>query len=142
MSGISERRKRVLRIRVIEHRAASLKVVEADSVLSNLHSVAGRITALRTQLAVGEGHANGQALKAMCEMAQRLDTARGGLKQPIGEAQAMLTHMQKQRVLASQKEESAAKLKGRAAASEARASELRADANRPFRKLRTAGEHS
>lgn len=140
MSGTVDRRKRILRIRGIEHRAATARVAEAGGVLANLHDVAGRIEALRSQLVCGFGPTNSNGLKAMCEMAQRLDAARGGLIQPMGAAKAALTHVQQLRIQANQKEESAAKLEQRATTSELKARELRADANRPFRRSRNSGD--
>jgi hypothetical protein len=130
-------RARLLRLRTIEHRIAQAKLARADAALLNLERISGRIAALKNGLGAGEGRTSGMALKAMTEMATRLDAAHCGMIAPIGEAQARRAEFYALRITAQQKEESAAKLHVKAATSEAAMRTLRADANRPHRK-RTA----
>jgi hypothetical protein len=137
MTGTTARRARLLRLRTIEHRIAKAKLARADAALVNLERIAGRIAALRDGLGASVGGTSGMALKAMTEMSQRLDAARSGMTAPMSEAGARCAEFNALRIAAQQKEDSAAKLRDKAATLEASMRDLRADANRPHRK-RTA----
>jgi hypothetical protein len=132
MSELVNRRMRLLRLRTIEHRLAVARSVNADVALANLADVAMRITNLRAQLTVGDGASSGLALKAMCEMSHRLDTARTGLARPIADAERVVDEMREGRLRARSREESAVKLHASAESREILERETRADANRPF----------
>ena len=134
MTGTTARRARLLRLRSIQHRIAVAKLARADANVANLARIAQRIVGLKAGLGADEGTTNGMALKAMTEMAIRLDAARAGIAAPISEAEARRAEFNALRIRARQKEESAAKLHDKAATSEAAAQDLRADANRPHRK--------
>ncbi len=134
MTGITARRARLLRLRSIEHRIAKAKLANAEAALGNLSRIAGRIAALRAGLGTGVGGRSGMDLKAMAEMAARLESAQRGMTAPIHEAEARRSEFNALRIAARQKEDSAAKLHDKAASSEAAARDLRADANRPYRK--------
>lgn len=134
MSKLVARRARILRLRAIEHRVATAKQAHADAALANLEQIAGRLSDLRTSLAAEAGETSGLVLKSMTEMSTRLDHARASLTQPISEAEHRQALVKVERLAARQKEESAAKLHDRATDSENRAADLRASANRPFRK--------
>ena len=134
MTGTTARRARLLRLRAIEHRIAKAKLARADATLVNLERIAGRIAALKNGLGAGVGGTSGMALKAMTEMSIRLDAARSGMTAPMTEAEARRAEYNALRITAQQKEDSAAKLHDKAATSEAATRDLRADANRPFRK--------
>jgi hypothetical protein len=135
--SITARRARILRLRSIEHRIAQAKLARADAALLNLTRIVERIDALKNGLGTTQGGTSGMALKAMTEMAMRLDTAQSGMVTPINEAEARRTEFSLLRVAAQQKEDSAAKLHEKAATHEAAARILRADANRPYRKRPT-----
>jgi hypothetical protein len=134
MTGTTARRARLLRLRAIEHRIAKAKLARADATLVNLERIAGRIAALRDGLGAGVGGTSGMNLKAMTEMSIRLDAARSGMTAPMNEAEARRAEFHALRITAQQKEDSAAKLHDKAATSEAASRDLRADANRPYRK--------
>ncbi len=134
MTGTTARRARLLRLRAIEHRIAKAKLARADATLVNLERIAGRIAALKNGLGAGVGGTSGMNLKAMTEMSIRLDAARSGMTAQMTEAEARRAEFNALRITAQQKEDSAAKLHDKAATSEASMRDLRADANRPFRK--------
>lgn len=134
MTGITARRARILRLRSIEHRIASAKLARAEATLANLTRITGRIDALRAGLGARIGGSRGMDLKAMAEMAARLDSAQRSMIAPTDEAEARHAEYSALRTAARQKEDSAAKLHDKAASTEAAARILRADANRPYRK--------
>ncbi len=134
MTGTTARRARLLRLRTIEHRIAKAKLARADATLVNLERIAGRIAALKNGLGAGVGGTSGMALKAMTEMSIRLDAAQIGMTAPIDEAEARRAEFNALRIAAQHKEDGAGKLHDKAATSEASMRDLRADANRPFRK--------
>lgn len=131
---LTERRARILRLRVVEHRVATARLAHADGALANLGRIAGRLAALRRTLGAEVGEASGVSLRAMAEMSQRLDNASDSLIVPISDAERARNRVNAERLKAQQKEDSATKLHDRAAEAEVRARELRAGANRPYRK--------
>jgi hypothetical protein len=125
------RRKRMIRIRAVEHRAAQARLAKAQGDLSDLARLASRLEMLRSDLAVGAGTVQGMALKSLGEMAMRLEAAREQLKSPINDA---LDHRDEMTTIqrgAHAREESASRLYDRSRASADRARERAADANAP-----------
>ncbi len=142
MSAVSIRRSRILRVRQLEHRLATAKLRSADAALRNLRDIAQRIAALESSLSPGGDKTSGLELKALFEMSARLESARNGLAMPIAQAEESRDQFDRLRQTARLREDGAAKLRDKAAHDEANASTLRADANRPARRLakRTTGQ--
>lgn len=132
MKSLSQRRARVVRMRAIEHKVAVARLARATREASSLDAVAQRISALRNSLGTSQGQTNGQLLAAMAEMATRLDRAGKELEQPIAAIEAARIRIDAERVKARIKEEGAAKLHSKAAATDAAEKTARDDANRPF----------
>lgn len=139
MSGVAQRRARILRVRQLEHRVATARLASAEATLANLDRIKGRLSNLRASLKPNAERTDGQALKAMAEMAIRLEKAQGDLAAPIGDAERKRAHSMAERAYAKTREDGAEKLHSRAVRSENYEQALRADANRPFRKRPALG---
>lgn len=50
MTGLAERRARIVRVRQMEHRVARAKLATAEAALANLDRIAERLNGLRTSL--------------------------------------------------------------------------------------------
>ncbi len=134
MSVPSKRRARLLRLRAIEHRVASTRLAHADGTLANLARIEKRLSLLKSGLSGVQGPTTGLALKAMSEMALRLDSASAGMVAPTHAAQTRRDECDAVRITAKRKEDGAAKLHSKTAKAEQRAHNMRSDANRPHRK--------
>jgi hypothetical protein len=134
MSGIADRRARLLRLRTIESRIATIRLATADAAVASLNRIDERLLALRAELVTMAGETRGAALNMMAEMSQRLDAARAGIAAPMSDADAQHADMHSRRIKARQKEDSAERLHGKALHIEVSESIHRADANRPYRK--------
>lgn len=134
MSGLAERRARILKIRQLEHRVARARLANAEATLANLDRISGRLSGLRASLKPAAERTDGLTLKAMAEMAIRLEKAQGDLAAPIDDAEHKRARSLAERAYAKTREDGAEKLHDRALRSETHEQALRADANRPFRK--------
>jgi hypothetical protein len=138
MSATASRYQRVLRVRAVEHRIAQQQLADADRRLQTLKQIADRIDALRTQASAGTGTVDGQILKSLGEMAARLERAGADLATPMAAAFDHRSKMDTKRSAAWAREESAIRLLQRSIEDELAASEQRADANRPARRVADA----
>ncbi len=134
MTNLSERRARILRVRQLEHRVARAKLANAEATLANLDRISERLSGLRASLKPNAERTNGLALKAMAEMAIRLESAQMDLAAPIEGAQHHRVRSIADRAFAKNREQGAEKLHDRALRMEVYEQTRRADANRPFRK--------
>jgi hypothetical protein len=128
-----ERRRRQLRLRDMENRVATQLALQAKMGASKLKQISSRVTLLRGQVVANCGTTDGQTLKALHEMATRLDLVCSGLRQPIAAANHAAEQASVFMTRANQKREIAAKLSAQSAAAALSAHELRNDANRPAR---------
>lgn len=131
MTQSIRQRKRILRVRAIEHKAAALRLSQANSTLLSLGRIAQRLGELKGPLSAGEGTVNGQMLNAMAEMSQRIDDAHASLAHPIDEAKRTQTRVEAERQYAKMREDGIGQLIARAVKSDEQEFERRADANRP-----------
>jgi len=131
---LSQRRSRIVRVRTIEHRIATMKQTLAEQRLVELVGVARRLEDLRGSLAPRHGRVDGASLQAMGELSNRLGRAEAELNTPIRRAETAQEEATSLRLRARAREEGAEKLRGRAARMEEQQTALRHDANRPFRK--------
>lgn len=134
MTSLAQRRARILRVRQMEHRVARVRLATAEATLANLDRISGRLSGLRASLKPDAERTSGLALKAMAEMALRLESAQTDLAAPIGNAENNRVRSIAERVFAKGREEGAEKLHNRAVRTETYEQNRRADANRPFRK--------
>ena len=133
MTSAAERRRRVLRVRQIEHRIAQVHLADADAALAKLNALNRRLAGLRAQLRLGEGAVDGFVLNALQEMATRVDSAERELAAPIAEAQRARARFDALRLAAHIREESADRLTSRAERLRNDERARQADANRPAR---------
>lgn len=137
MTPQSQRRERLLRLRTIEHRVATLKLADADNIVANLTNIGARLEQLRRSLTLDAGIRAGAELKAMGEMALRLERAHVGIDAPLDEAQARRSEFLAHRISAQRREDGAAKLLAKAKSDEVVNYERRTDANRQHVKRTT-----
>jgi hypothetical protein len=134
MTRQATRRARILRVRAIEHRAATAHLATADAAVANLLRIAGRLVALRRSLVADRDDSLGLTLNAKAEMSQRLDDATASLSRPIYDAEQARFRVNSERLIARRREESAARLHDRAVQFDEQSSDERASALQPFRK--------
>ncbi|APZ98614.1 hypothetical protein BWQ93_08955 [Sphingopyxis sp. QXT-31] len=133
MTSRTARRKRIIRVRSVEHQMAEANLARANSELANLVELGKRLEVLRTDLAMAKGAVAGRALNTIGELGMRLDMAKENLVAPTAGASARRDQMGALAQRAMVKEESAVRLYERGRKSAEQESERRADANRPFR---------
>ena len=134
MTNLSQKRARIVRVRHLEHRVARAKLATAEATLANLDRISNRLSILRATLKPDAEFTNGLALKAMAEMAGRLEVAQADLAAPIEGAKHNRVRSITERTFAKSREQGAEKLRDRAIRLETSEQARRADANRPFRK--------
>ncbi|KTE41062.1 MULTISPECIES: hypothetical protein [unclassified Sphingopyxis] len=133
MTSRTARRKRIIRVRSVEHQMAEANLARATSELANLVELGKRLETLRTDLAMAKGAVAGRALNTIGELGMRLDMAKENLVAPTAGASARRDQMGALAQRAMVKEESAVRLYERSRKSAEQEMERRADANRPFR---------
>ena len=134
MNARTARRKRIIRVRTVEHQMAEANLARANGELASLVELAKRLETLRADLAVAKGAVAGRALNTIGELGMRLDVAKDNLVAPLSHASAHRDHMGVLAQSAMVKEESATRLYERSRRSEAEEAERRSDANRPYRR--------
>ena len=133
MTARTARRKRIIRVRTVEHQMAEANLARANGELANLVELAKRLETLRADLAVAKGAVAGRALNTIGELAMRLDVAKENLTAPLNQASARRDQMSALAQSAMAKEESAVRLYERSRKSDESEMERRSDANRPHR---------
>ena len=133
MTTRTARRKRIIRVRSVEHQMAEANLARANGELANLVELAKRLETLRVDLAMAKGAVAGRALNSVGELAMRLDVAKENLTAPLTHASARRDQMGALAQRALAKEESAVRLYESSRKSAEQEMERRADANRPFR---------
>jgi len=133
MTSRTARRKRIIRVRSVEHQMAEANLARATTELANLVELGKRLETLRTDLAMAKGAVAGRALNTIGELGMRLDMAKENLVAPTAGASARRDQMGALAQRAMVKEESAVRLYERGRKSAEQEMERRADANRPFR---------
>jgi hypothetical protein len=134
MTSKSTRRARIMKVRAIEHRAASSRLVSADAAAANLLRISDRLGALRKSLVAKHGQTLGLALIASAELSHRLEAAALSLVQPISDADRACARIRGERLVARRHEDGASMLHERAVRVEAQLADERESAARPFRK--------
>ncbi|NYF32846.1 MULTISPECIES: hypothetical protein [Sphingopyxis] len=133
MNARTARRKRIIRVRSVEHQMAEANLARANGELANLVELARRLETLRVDLAMAKGAVAGGALNTIGELAMRLDIAQESLTAPLSNASQRRDEMGARAQSAMAKEESAVRLYERSRKSAQAEQERRDDANRPHR---------
>ena len=133
MTARTARRKRIIRVRTVEHQMAEANLARANGELASLVELARRLETLRVDLAMAKGAVAGGALNTIGELAMRLDIAQENLTAPLVNASARRDHAGARAQSAMAKEESAVRLYERSRKSAEAEAERRRDANRPHR---------
>ena len=134
MNARTARRKRIIRVRTVEHQMAEANLARANGELASLVELSRRLEALRADLAVARGVVAGRALNTVGELGVRLDMAKENLATPLVNASARRDEMGVLAQSALMKEESAVRLYERSRKSAEVEMERRTDANRPHRR--------
>ncbi|HET6522954.1 hypothetical protein [Sphingopyxis sp.] len=133
MNARTARRKRIIRVRSVEHQLAEANLARANGELANLVELAKRLETLRVDLAMAKGAVAGRALNTIGELAMRLDIAQESLTTPLSNASQRRDQMGALAQNAMVREESAVRLYERSRKSAEAEQERRDDANRPHR---------
>ena len=134
MNARTARRKRIIRVRTVEHQMAEANLARANGELASLVELSKRLETLRADLAVAKGAVAGRALNTIGELGMRLDMAKENLVAPLVNASSRRDQAGVVAQSAMVKEESAVRLYERSRLSDAREQERRTDANRPHRR--------
>ena len=134
MNARTARRKRIIRVRTVEHQMAEANLARATGELASLVELSKRLETLRADLAVAKGEVAGRALNSIGELGMRLDMAKENLVAPLVNASSRRDQAGVVAQSAMVKEESAVRLYERSRLSDAREQERRTDANRPHRR--------
>ena len=134
MNARTARRKRIIRVRTVEHQMAEANLARATGELASLVELSKRLETLRADLAMAKGAVAGRALNTIGELGMRLDMAKENLVAPLVNASSRRDQAGVVAQSAMVKEESAVRLYERSRLSDAREQERRTDANRPHRR--------
>ena len=134
MNARTARRKRIIRVRTVEHQMAEANLARANGELASLVELSKRLETLRADLAMAKGEVAGRALNTIGELGMRLDMAKENLVAPLVNASSRRDQAGVVAQSAMVKEESAVRLYERSRLSDAREQERRTDANRPHRR--------
>jgi len=118
MSPLSRQRARIARVRHIQHDLAAAEAAQAKDRVDTLRMNAEQLTRLRAELTPGVGMTSGAAMAAVGELALRIEKAREGLERTIESAKSVASAKDRVRLAARMQQESADKLKDKAAAAE------------------------
>jgi hypothetical protein len=134
MNARTARRKRIIRVRTVEHQMAEANLARATGELASLVELSKRLETLRADLAMAKGEVAGRALNTIGELGMRLDMAKENLVAPLVNANSRREQAGVMAQSAMVKEESAVRLYERSRRSDVREQERRTDANRPHRR--------
>lgn len=134
MIGLVRKRKRIARVRRIQHGIAASHAAKAAGQVQQLETSRQRLAEMRIELKPAQGMSDGASLARLGELAMRLDSARQGLASSIDAAKATAAAREALRLTARRDQESAEKLQTaaeRAARAQAERRPLRTGRIRP-----------
>lgn len=120
MNAVRRQRARIARVRRLQHDRAAARAAIAQEQVVSLEASEQQLKRIREGIVADHGHTSGAALAGMGELALRLDVARDGLGKSLLNARAVAGTREVERLAAYRDQESAEKLKERAAVAEAR----------------------
>ena len=127
MNARTARRKRIIRVRTVEHQMAEANLARANGELASLVELSKRLETLRADLAMAKGEVAGRALNTIGELGMRLDMAKENLVAPLVNASSRRDQAGVVAQSAMVKEESAVRLYERSRLSDAREQERRTE---------------
>lgn len=133
MTGSDQRRRRIVRIRTVEHRIAQQQLANAHRTAQQIEQVVERIDALRRDTNVGVATVNGASLAAISEMSVRLEQARRSTSGPLDQALRQVANRQSDNIRAQTKVENASRLLAKSIRQTSADAEARENAARCFR---------
>lgn len=133
MNGAENRRQRIVRIRLVEHRIAQQMLAKAQREAAQIQSIRDRITALNRATEVGAGESYGVALAAIAETRSQLAVALRSTTVPLYQAVLQVSHRQATRTHAEMKEKSARRVLEKTESERHAHMERRASASRCYR---------
>jgi hypothetical protein len=107
MTRADDRRRRVVRIRTVEHRIAQQQLAHARRSAHQIETVAGRIAALARDNIAAKGDTDGASLAAKSELSMRLEHARHATSGPLDQALRDVTERESDNLQARLKSENA-----------------------------------
>ncbi len=140
MTCADDRRRRLVRIRTIEHRIAQQELAHARRGARQIESVIERIETLARDTIVAAGGTDGASLAAISEMAIRLAHARSSTAGSLEQALQHVSMRQSNIIAANVKAENANTLLQKALRQNAADVEMRENSARCFRPMRAGDE--
>lgn len=120
MKTVRKQRARIARVRRLQHDMAAARAAVAQEQVKSLEHSERQLKRIREGIGADHGHTSGASLAGIGELALRLDVARDGLGKSLLNARAVAGTREVERLAAYRDQESAEKLKERAAVAEAR----------------------
>ena len=140
MTRADDRRRRIVRIRTVEHRIAQQELALARRDAQHIETVVERIAALARDNIVANGDTDGASLAAISEMAMRLEHARRSTEGPFDQALRNVTMLQSDSIQANVKAENANRFLEKAVRQISTDADARENAARCFRPIITGDE--
>jgi hypothetical protein len=140
MTRADDRRRRIVRIRTVEHRIAQQELARARHEMRQIESVIERIKTLARDNIVATGDSDGASLAAISEMSMRLAYAHASTAGPLGHALQHVSIRQSNNMQATVKAENANRFLEKAVRHKAAEADARENAARCFRRLVSGDE--
>lgn len=140
MSKLIAARKRLLRVRHVQHSQAVTAVMRARDEADQIADNARRIAKVREELYAEAGTITGATLASRRELAGRLDRAGKQLDGALFDANRRIDERDSERIVATRDREIAERLKDKAHAAQDALREARLAALPRYRRMQTKGE--
>ena len=139
MSRLIASRKRLLRVRDVQHSQAVGALMQARDEASQIEDNARRIAKVRAELFDGEGITNGALLASRRELGVRLERAGRQLDGALYDANRRIDQRDAERIVADRDREIAERLKDKAQAAREAQREARLAALPSYRRMQNKG---
>ena len=139
MSRLINSRKRLLRVRDVQHSQAVAAVVRARDEAAQIQDNAQRIAQVRSELFAETGIVTGASLASQRELASRLERAGRQLDGALYDANLRIDARDAERIVADRDREIAERLKDKAQAAREAQREKRLQALPSYRRMQTKG---
>jgi hypothetical protein len=139
MSRVISSRKRLLRVRDVQHTQAAAALVSARDEAAHIADNARRIAQVRTELFGEGGNTTGATLAAQRELASRLEAAGRQLDGALYDANRRVDARESERIVADRDREIAERLKDKAQAAREALREKRLNALPSYRRMLMRG---
>ena len=139
MSGLISARKRLLRVRHVQHSQAVGALIRARDEVSQIADSATRVARVRDELFAGDGVTQGSLLASRRELAGRLERAGRQLDGALYDAERRADQRDVERIHADRDREIAERLKDKAHAAREAQREARLAALPRYRRMQSKG---